>query len=105
MAVNGSKSWDINTSLWQVTGRKFYWERISYSIQNNTSTIKWIYYQTVSGYIGVPTSFTRNYTVTIDGESFSGQSIVVYENGDRIIASGILVIPHDAKGQKTFFYL
>lgn len=76
----------------------FEWTRTSYSIANNTSTISW----TLTGAGGAHYYTSRKFKVVINGTQvyYSASDLHLY-NGTEV-ASGTVVIPHDADGTKTF---
>lgn len=76
----------------------FAWQRTSYSIANNTSTIQW----TLTGAGGAHYYTSRKFKVIINGTQvyYSASDLHLY-NGTEV-ASGTVVIQHDADGTKTF---
>lgn len=98
MATSGS----VSTSSYQGRYLKLSWERTSYSIANNTSTIKW----TLSGAGSASSSwyYTGNFTVEIAGETVydkaSDYRIKLY-NGTTV-ATGTKTIKHNTDGTKSF---
>lgn len=81
------------------------WQRTTYSIQNNQSTISWTLSLIAgsSGYIS--SSGSKAWSVVINGTAYSGSnSVGINNNTTKTLASGTSVIPHNADGTKTFSY-
>lgn len=92
-SVNSSKARD---SYFRVT-----WERTSYSIPNNTSTIKWTLYLVSGNYWY--TNAVRINSVVINGVTVKGSE--TYSNKYQqtyTLASGTQTISHNADGTKSF---
>ena len=93
----------VNTTSWKSANGTRYlelkWERDSYSIVEQTSTIKWTLTGkgTYSGYV-----MSAPFTVIIDGETvyYSDTRVKVYPN--QQIATGKKVIHHNVDGSKSF---
>lgn len=82
----------------------FSWERIDYSIQNNTSTISWSLVFGTKGDFFLYTTSEHNWSVTIDGKvvaSGENNPSVGY-NESKTIATGTTTISHNTDGSKTF---
>lgn len=106
MATSGSKQWKVgSSSLGGDAYIKFSWERISYSVKENTSTIKWKY-QWFPDYwtIGSDTLASEtDYQITIDLQEYSDSVTVTGPLRTYItVAEGTTVIPHDSTGKKIF---
>lgn len=107
MAIKGSKTWVVDSVLGTQSSIIFEWERTSYSIQNNTSTISWQYYWFYDGLLaGNHLSSFTNYTITIDGQTKYGSVSVSGNKGTKILVTqGTRTISHDSDGTKTFAVL
>ena len=98
MATSGS----LSSSDYSGRYIKFSWERTSYSVANNTSTIKW----TLEGAGNASSSYYKagNFKVIIDGDTEYSKSsdyrISLYKGTD--VASGTKTIKHKADGSRTF---
>lgn len=98
MATSGS----VSTSTYNGRYLKLTWERTSYSVANNTSTIKW----TLKGAGDAPYSYYKagNFKVVIAGDTVYSKSsdyrISLY-NGTEV-ASGTKTIKHNSDGTKSF---
>ena len=80
-----------------------YWKTISVDKVNNHSEISWEMYLGFGG--GLIATNKRNYTVVIDGKTYTGTVDVHTNNSDlKLLTSGTTIIPHDAYGKKTFSY-
>ena len=86
----------------QATYYVFEWSRTSYSVQDNTSTISWKVSEVTTGYIGVST--TLNYSLNIDGNTYSFSGKASTNKGEVIYKTGTTVISHNAEGTKTFSF-
>lgn len=103
MATGGS----FNTSVYTSSSKTkhyliFDWERTSYSISNNTSTIKWsIIGYSSSGYVKA-----QNITLKIDGkvvfEHLKTQDGQINLTNGKVVSSGTLTLSHDSEGEKSF---
>lgn len=84
---------------------KFSWNRTSYSVENNTSTISWSLDLIAGAYGYISSSASKDWSVTINGKTWSGTNTVgVANNATKNLASGSTTIPHNADGSKTFAY-
>lgn len=98
MATSGT----VSTSTYSGRYLKLTWERTSYSVANNTSTIKW----TLKGAGDAPYSYYKagNFKVVIAGDTVYSKSsdyrISLY-NGTEV-ASGTKTIKHNSDGTKSF---
>lgn len=98
MATSGS----VSTTDYQGRYLKLSWERTSYSVENNTSTISW----TLKGAGTASSTWYKagNFTVVIAGETVynkaSDYRITLY-NGTEV-ATGTKVIKHNTDGTKDF---
>lgn len=101
MATSGSKS--VTVTSWDTL--KFSWSRSSYSIANNTSTIKWTL-QLISTSDGrIDSSVAKDWSVTVNGVKYSGTNyIAISNNATKTLASGTTTITHNTDGSKTFSY-
>ncbi len=100
MATSGSTTITLFESwLWL----DFSWQQTSQSVENNTTTISW---QTkLRSGNGTLTRRDRNWSVVIDGTTYTGQADVnIGANSSQILASGTAVIAHKDDGTKTFSY-
>ena len=101
MATSGQTS--IAVTSWNTL--TFRWERIAQSIANNTSTISWTMTLTSTSSGAISSSAQKTWSVKINGNNYSGTNTVgIAANSSKILASGNLVIPHNADGSKTFSY-
>lgn len=83
---------------------QFEWERTSFSVENNTSTINWTLTFNTTTFGGITTVNDRRYVIGIDKQSYTsyfnfGQ---VAGNSTFTIASGTTIIPHESNGSKSF---
>lgn len=101
MATSGSKS--VTVTSWDTL--KFSWSRSSYSVANNTSTIKWTL-QLISGTYGrINASAAKDWSVTVNGTKYSGtNNVSISNNATKTLASGTTTITHNSDGTKTFDY-
>lgn len=99
--------------LWEPTGSKteydalFEWDRTSYSVVSNTSTIQWRLrfsglHSKDTWWYGYNNSSSYKYTVIIDGVTYTGKYSGTDKARDTIIASGNATILHLSDGTKTF---
>ena len=96
MASMGS----INTNSYKDRYYIFSWQTTSQSIENNTSTISWSVVAagtSSSSYRG-----EKEFTIQINGTEVFKKTTKVYRYGDEQVASGVMDIPHNADGTKTF---
>ena len=101
MATSGSKS--VVVTSWDTL--KFSWERESYSIANNTSTISWKMELITGTYGRISSTYNRDWEVTVNGTKYSGTSnINIGNNSTKTLASGSTTISHNSDGSKTFSY-
>lgn len=82
---------------------KFEWQRTSYSLADNTSTISWKLYLVAEAYGEIISNGNGRYTaVSIDNESYHTRSnISIGNNQTKQLASGTRTIQHLADGTKT----
>lgn len=101
MATSGSTSVKVTN----YDTLKFTWERTSYSIANNTSTISWKM-QLISTSSGrISSTARKDYTVTVNGTKYTGTNTVGIENNaTKLLAEGSTTIKHNTDGSKTFSY-
>lgn len=84
---------------------EFNWSRQSYSIANNTSTVYWEMVLTSTKYGKIDVSAGSPWEVTIAGEEFSGTTdLSIAASSRSVLASGTVVIPHNADGTKSFTF-
>lgn len=104
MATSGSFTTTngYTSSNGKVYRLKFEWERTSYSIENNTSTIKWTLkgYSTGTGYVKaqnliVKIDGTEVYNHTVDDGQFN-----MYDG--TVLGTGTQTIKHNNDGTKSF---
>lgn len=101
MATSGSKSVKVTS----YDTLKFSWERTSYSVANNTSTISWKLELVAGTYGAIISSASKSWSVTVDGEKKSGSnSVAISNNSTKTLASGSKVIKHNADGSKVFAF-
>lgn len=95
MAIKGT----VNTNAYDSRYLELAWERTSYSIAENTSTIKWTLTSRGSGkysqYKGAP------FKVVIDGEQVYYSETRITTKPDMQIATGTKTISHNADGTKS----
>ena len=100
MATSGSTTVDIFSSWLHL---KFSWSQKSQSIENNTTTINWqmdLICEDGSLYL-----YDRPWSVTIDGQTFTGETDVKINAYSTLkLASGTAIISHNADGTKVFAY-
>ena len=100
MATSGSKTVAIFSSWLHL---KFSWEQTGQSVANNTTSISWKM-QLISGN-GALYRYDRTWTVTIDGEKYTGKvDVDLNKNSTQTLASGTATIAHNNDGSKTFAY-
>lgn len=96
MATSGS----FNTTSYGSRYLTFSWERQSYSIENNTTTIKW----TLKGAGGSSPGYyvSGNFKVTINGKQvyFSSKRINLWNN--TVVATGTTTFNHNNDGTCSF---
>lgn len=101
MATSGSSSVKVtgNDTL------KFSWERTGYSIENNTSTVKWKMELIAADGGAINSSVAKAWGITINGENYTGTNTVGIGNSTtKTLASGTVTISHNTDGSKTFSY-
>lgn len=101
MATSGSTS--VKVSDW--TDLVFRWERTSYSVANNTSTISWVMELVAGKYGQIIASSQSPWTVVVNGTEYTGKTNLGIENySTKTLASGSQTITHNADGSKSFAY-
>lgn len=95
MATSGS----ITTGISHGRSVKLSWERTSYSIANNTSTIKWTLKGAGSGDSWI---WAGPFSATIDGDNVYTSSARIKLEGGHTIASGSKTIKHTSDGTRSF---
>lgn len=101
MATSGSKSISVGSH----NTLKFNWERTSYSIANNTSTVKWTMILSSDSYGAISSSASKSWSVTVNGTKYSGSNTVgIGASTSKTLASGTTTITHNNDGSKTFSY-
>lgn len=83
---------------------ELYWNRTSYSVAENKSTIAWVLRLVITTSGTQNTYNAVNYTVKIDNNEYKGtvDGIVLRKVGTQIIATGTTTISHAADGTKSF---
>ena len=101
MALSGSKS----VSVTAYDTLKFNWAQYGQSTVNNYTIINWSL-QLVSSSAGqIISSASKNWTVIVNGTTYSGtNSVAIENNATKTLASGQTTIPHNSDGTKTFSY-
>lgn len=101
MATSGLTK--VNVTNWDVL--QFAWERTSYSIETNSTTISWEL-TLISGSSGaIYSSANKSWAVSINGQNYSGTNTVgIGNNTSKILAKGTSSIAHDPNGHKAFSY-
>lgn len=100
MATSGSAKIAIFSTWLHL---EFSWQQSSQSVENNTTTISW-QMKLISGN-GSLTKSDRNWSVVIDGTTYSGKvKVNISANSTQTLASGTAVIAHKDDGSKTFSY-
>ena len=101
MASNGSTSVAVTT----YDTLKFNWVQVGQSTVNNYTTINWSL-QLISGSAGqITSSATKNWSVTINGTTYTGtNSVAIANNTTKTLASGQVTITHNNDGAKSFNY-
>lgn len=101
MATSGYKTIKVT----DYDSLKFSWERTSYSIANNTSTISWKMQLISTGYGKIISTASKDWKVVVAGKTFSGTNTVgISANSTKTLASGTRTIEHNSDGSKTFSY-
>ena len=101
MATSGSSS--VAVTQWNTL--KFSWETISQSVANNTSTISWKLELIADSSGRIDSSTSKNWSVTINGTTYSGTNTVgIGNNTTKTLASDTVTIAHNSNGTKTFSY-
>ena len=101
MATSGSKS----VSVTSYNTLKFSWERKSYSIEDNKSTIGWKMELIATSNGKISSSSSKDWSVTVNGTKYSGTNkIGISANSTITLASGSTTIAHNTDGSKTFSY-
>ena len=84
---------------------RFSWERTSYSVNNNTSTLAWRLQLIAGAYGRISSSVAKSWSVTIDGQKFSGTTKIAISNNATItLASGTCTVNHNSDGTKSCNY-
>lgn len=103
MALNGSLSVEATPNARDLL--VFSWEVTAQDAAAQTSTVKWLLqlvadeYGTISG---VPEN-SRNWTVTIDGTTYTGQNDVnIGANATKTLAEGTVTLAHEAGAARSF---
>lgn len=102
MATNGQISYgDIIGQEISTNGYLLSWERTSYSIADNTSTISWSFSIRcqISG-----TYSNRSYSVNIDGNTYTGVMNGHFSGGWNTLMQNTTIIPHHSDGTRSFSY-
>lgn len=105
MAKSGNVS--IKVTSWNKL--RFNWEVVDWSYTDLTSTIEWSLVLIAEGTSGtIESTASKNWTVTIDGKTFSGTNSVGIQSGangaEKTLASGKVTIKHNSDGRKSFTY-
>ena len=101
MATSGS----TNVTVTSYDTLQFSWSQSSQNVANNTTTISWSLKLIAGTYGAIYSSASRNWSVTVNGTSYSGSGTVAIGNNEtRTLASGSTTISHNADGTKTFSY-
>ena len=97
MATSGSISYGSTVKV------TLTWNRQSYSVQSNTSTLYWELILNSS--IPIILSGQEPYSVTFDNQSFTGTTkINTGINQNKVLATGTVEIQHNSDGTKEFLY-
>lgn len=96
MATSGS----VSSSSYSGRYIKLTWERTSYSVANNTSTIKW----TLVGDGTASSSYYKagNFKVIIDGDTEYSSSTRINLYDGTTVKTGTKTIKHNSDGSRTF---
>ena len=101
MATSGSKS--ITVTNYDTL--KFSWSEKTKDITNNKTTISWKLELISTTYGKIISSVLKDWSVTVNGEKYSGTNYVSIENNaTKTLASGTTTIEHNSDGTKTFSY-
>lgn len=101
MAASGS----TNVTVTSYDTLQFLWSQSSQNVANNTTTISWSLKLIAGTYGAIYSSPARNWSVTINGTTYSGSASVAIDNNEtKTLASGSTTISHNADGTKTFSY-
>lgn len=95
-----------NVDVWvskQITLR-FGWWQDSQSVENNSSVVGW-HLQLIASGGYISSSASKSWSVTVNGNNYSGTSIVGISSGQtKTLASGSTTIGHNADGTKSFSF-
>lgn len=101
MATSGYRT----VSVTSYDSLKFSWERTSYSVANNTSTISWKMQLISTANGAISSSASKKWSVTVNGTKYSGTNTVgIAANSTKTLASDTTTIKHNSDGTKTFSY-
>lgn len=101
MATSGSKSVKVTS----YDTLKFSWERTSYSVAKNTSTISWKMELIATANGKISSTASKDWSVTVNGTKYSGTNTVgISASSTKTLASGSTTIAHSVDGSKTFSY-
>lgn len=97
--ASGSKT--ITLTNWNTL--VFAWSEKSQSIANNNTVLSWSLTLTAGAYGRFDSSYQKNYSITVNGNTYTGTNTVgIANNSSKVLASGETTIPHNADGTKSF---
>lgn len=83
----------------------FSWERTSYSVIDNTSTVQWDLALVSLSSQTITSTEPTEWEVIINGEAYNGtNTVTIGAATSKILASGTTVIPHNPDRTKTFSF-
>lgn len=101
MAKSGSVA--ITVTNWDTL--RFSWTAGTQSTANNTTSVSWKMELVAGSYGGISSSASKSWSVTINGQKFSGTNTIgISNNATKTLASGTVSIKHNNDGTKTFNY-
>lgn len=84
---------------------RFSWWIDSQSAANNETTLGWKLEVIATAYGYITPLYNRAWSVTIDGQTFSGRvNLSIQNNETELVASGTAIIKHNNDGSKSFSY-
>lgn len=100
-----AKSGSIQVTATNWDSVKFSWTAGTQSTANNTTSVSWKMELLAGDYGFISSTASKNWSVTINGQKFSGtNTISINNNSTKTLASGTVTIKHNDDGTKTFDY-
>ena len=101
MAKSGSR--EITVTNWDTL--RFSWTAGTQSTANNTTSVSWKMELVAGSYGAISSGTPKVWSVTINGQTFSGTNTIgISNNTTKTLASGTVIIKHNNDGRKTFNY-